>query len=293
VVVRGRDEVGADQAVGGGAADREAAGEQPERAGPGRRAQRAHGPRGSAARRLRQDLLRRDGPVGGHAEVRRLVAQPPHHEGYHGERGRRDDQRGGTPPARLDDGGQQRQEDQLAGRAAGGQYAGDQSTPLDEPPPGDRRHERERHRARAQADQHAPAEDELPAGLHEHGEPAARRHQHERPAHHPPHAELLHQRGGERRGEAEQDQVDRDRGGDGGQRPPELLVQRVQHHGGCGAEAGGADQRDERDGGHEPGRVEADLGRIELRVGWAATGHDPSFDQGVPNDEWPASHHAQ
>ena len=48
VVVRGRDEVRADQPVGGRAADREAAGEQPERRGTGGVAQRGQRPAGRA-----------------------------------------------------------------------------------------------------------------------------------------------------------------------------------------------------------------------------------------------------
>ena len=44
VVVCGRDEMRTDQAVGGRSADREAAGEQPERPGPGGRAQGAQRP---------------------------------------------------------------------------------------------------------------------------------------------------------------------------------------------------------------------------------------------------------
>ena len=44
---------------------------------------------------------------------------------------------------------------------------------------------------------------------------------------HPPDAEPVHQRGGERRGQAEQQQVDRDRERDRAARPAELVLQRV------------------------------------------------------------------
>ena len=164
VVVRGRHEVGADQAVGGRAADREAAGQQPERPGPGRGAparRRARAAAPPVAGGAGDDLGR---AVGGQAEIRRVFAQQPHHQGYDRQRGPGHDERRRTPAVVADQHGEQRQEDQLTGRPAGGEHPGDQAPRRDEPAPGDGGHEGQRHRAGAQPDQHAPAEDQLPAG---------------------------------------------------------------------------------------------------------------------------------
>ena len=57
--------------------------------------------------------------------------------------------------------------------AAGGEDAGDQAAPGDEPPPGHGGHEGQRHRAGAEPDEQ-PQQDQLPARRHEDGEPAAR-----------------------------------------------------------------------------------------------------------------------
>ena len=97
-------------------------------------------------------------PYGDGADVARAVAQQPGHERDDGERRGRG--AAATPPAspsaRVDP-GDQRQEDQLPGRAAGGEDAGDQPAPGDEPAAGHRGHQRQRHRAGAEPDQHAPA----------------------------------------------------------------------------------------------------------------------------------------
>ena len=56
--------------------------------------------------------------------------------------------------------------------------------------------------------------------------PLPGRHEQQRDRHHPPDAEPVHQRGGERRGQAEQQQVDRDRERDGAAGPAVLVLQR-------------------------------------------------------------------
>ena len=79
-------------------------------------------------------------------------------------------------------------------------------------------------------------------------------------------AEAFHQGGGEGRGEAEEHQVDADRGREHGGGPAEFALQRHHQHPRRGAEAGGADEREEGDGGDDPGRV--DPAAWERAAGW-------------------------
>ena len=109
-------------------------------------------------------------------------------------------------------------------------------------------------------------QDQLAGGAHEHGQAAAGRDEQQRDGDDTADPEPLHQGGGERRGEPEQDQVHRDGGRDRAQRPAELGVQRVQDDAGRRPEAGRAHQRDEGDGGDGPGGVQA-------------SGHQPSVDR--------------
>ena len=190
--------------------------------------------RGAGAHRV--DVVGRRAAVRGDAEVARPVAQQPGHQRDDGEGGGRRAERRRPPAVHRVDPGDQRQEDQLPGRAAGGEDAGDQPAPGDEPAAGHRRHQRQRHRAGAQPDQHAPEQDQLPARRHEDRQPAAERDDEQRAHHHPADAEALHQRGGERRGQPVQRHVHRDRGRDRRDRPAELVAQRVDQHAGHGAE---------------------------------------------------------
>jgi hypothetical protein len=96
------------------------------------------------------------------------------------------------------EGGDEREEHELAGGARRGEDAADQAAALDEPAAGDGGDERHGHGAGADADQHAPAQEQLPAGGHEDGEPAARGDQDEGARDDAAHAEAVHERGGER-----------------------------------------------------------------------------------------------
>ena len=129
VVVRGRHEVGADQPVGGRAADREAGDERPEGAAVRGDAQRVDRGAGGVGPCDERDLVLLDDAdlLGGRgrgsavrldAEVGRPVAQEHQHERDDGEGGRRDDQRRDAPPGALRDDRDHRQEHQLPGRAA-------------------------------------------------------------------------------------------------------------------------------------------------------------------------------
>jgi hypothetical protein len=143
-----------------------------------------------------------------------MVVQEDQHERDHRERGEGDDECRGPPAVVHGQVRHQRQEDQLAGRAGGGQDAADQAAAGDEPAAGDGRDEGHRHRAGADADEHSPAEQQLPARGHEHRQPATGGDQHQGPAHDPADPEPVHQCRRERREQAEQHEVDRDRGRD-------------------------------------------------------------------------------
>ena len=170
---------------------------------------------------------------------------------------------------------EQRQEDQLAGRAAGGEDSGDQALALDEPPIGDRGDEGERHRAGTEPDQHAPAQDQLPALGHEHREAAADGDEAQRTGDDRAHAEPVHQRRRERRGQPVEDQVDHDGGGDRAARPAEVVLQRLDQHARRGAEAPRSDQRDEGCGGDEPRPQRSSAGRERVgRRGVDEGGHE-------------------
>ena len=161
----------------------------------------------------------------------------------------------------------------------------------DEPAAGDRRDEGHRHRAGADADQHAPAQQQLPARGHEHREPAAGGDQDQRAGDHAAHAEPVHQRRGERGDHAEQHEVDRDRGRDRGPRPAELLVQRVDQHARDRAEAGRADERDER----RPRRRAMPSAAASRAASEAAppVSRQPASPTGRRDDEWPDRQYVQ
>jgi hypothetical protein len=80
----------------------------------------------------------------------------------------------------------------------------------------------------------------------------ARADESERRDHDPTQPEALHQRSGERSGEAEQDEVDRDRCADRRPTPAEVVAQRIDQHAGRRAEPSGAEQREERHHEHHP-----------------------------------------
>ncbi len=130
-----------------------------------------------------------------------------------------------------------------------------------EPAVGDRRDEDQCHRAGARARRARPTAAPAASSRHEDGQPAAGGDEHQRDGDDPADAEPVHQGGGERGGEPEQQQVDRDRERDRAAGPAELLLQRVDQHARGGPEAGGADQRDEGHGGDPPGAVQARAGR--------------------------------
>ncbi|GAA3230114.1 hypothetical protein GCM10020256_43620 [Streptomyces thermocoprophilus] len=196
------------------------------------------------------------GAVGGEAHVGGVVAEQQPDEGDDGERGERDGDGGGPPVVLLDHPGQQRQEDELAGGGRGGEDAADEASAPGEPPVGDGRGERECHGAGAEADEDAPAQQELPGCRHPHGEAGAEGDDREGGGDDAADAEPVHEGGGERGGEAVQREVHGDGGADGAAGPAVLLVQRVDEQAGQGTEGCRADDRDERDGGDEPRAVD-------------------------------------
>ena len=260
VVVRGRDEVRADEPVGRPAADPERHEQDPERPRPRGVAQRGQRQPGGAGRRgqrrasaaasggapyaVRADVL---GPVG--AAARRTSGHQRQRE--------RGDQPGGPAPARpVGQLGDHGQEHELPGRARRGEHAHDQAAVPHEPAVGHDRAEHEGQRAGADADREAPQQPELPRRGHHQGEPGADGDQDQRRRDDPADAEPLHQGGRERRGQAVDDQVERDRAARGGPRPAEVLLDRLDQRPGRGPERGGGDQRGHGDAGDEPGPVD-------------------------------------
>ena len=159
VVVGGGHEVGPDQAVGGGAADREGAGEQPERAGAGApRQDRARARRRRARTARAAASVRAPAPYGAQPHVRRVVAQqqPARRGRRPGRRARRSRGRAPAGPSTSQDSSGRKTSCPEAPPAV--RMPRDQAAPLDEPAVGDGRREGQRHGAGAQADQHAPAQ---------------------------------------------------------------------------------------------------------------------------------------
>ncbi len=120
----------------------------------------------------------------------------------------------------------QRQKGELPGRRAGRQQPHDKAAPLPEPARRNRGAQHHRRQAGPYADHHAPQQHQLPQLRH------AQRQQHpanddrQRNQHHAPHAEAVHEGGGERPHAAEQQEPYRERAADIRRAPAELLLQR-------------------------------------------------------------------
>ena len=258
VVVGGGHEVGLDQPVRRQPAHEEAAEQQPERAaapGVAERAERGVDRPDVAARRGRRRTprSRRTGagpcPPGGRAGTARR-------SGTTAERADGDRHADPAPADALGQARQQRQEHELAARRRRGQRAGDEAAPGDEPAAGHGRGEHRRHAAGPDADDDAPQQEQLPRLGHPGRAEGAERDDDEGDDGDPAQPVARLQRGGERADEPEQQQVDADGGADRGPAPAELLAQRVDEDARRRAEAGGAEQRDERRGEDDPRVVE-------------------------------------
>ena len=184
-----------------------------------------------------------------------MVAQEQQDQRDHRQRGDGREERRRTPAVLGRQPRHHRQEDQLAGRVAGSQDAADQTAAGDEPAARDRGDERHRHGSGAQPDEQSPAQDQLPRLGHEHGEAASQRDQGQRDGDDPAYAEAVHERGREGRHQAEEHEVERDRGADQSVGPAELLVQRLDQDPRDRAEGRGTHQRHEGDARHHPGPV--------------------------------------
>ena len=266
MVVRGRDEVGADQPVGGRAADRERAGEQPEGRHPGRLAEHPQ---------RRPDRV---GRTTGGAIGRPRSPRTGGGRGRPGVRAATQSTSGTTSNAPTatasDDAGASRGRATSAassGRntswpvaAAGGEHTDDQTRGgATNQRVGDRRREaRCVIGAGAEADDHAPA-----------AAPAARPRSSTRSAadpaatnssadqHHPADSEAVDQRRGERPARPKNRMRLTETAAEMTVRlQAELVLQRDDEHARRGPEPGCAEQREERDRGDDPGRVRARAG---------------------------------
>ena len=202
-----------------------------------------------AARRL---LPVRACAVGTLADVARAVPHERDHE-REDEPERRDrHQQRGVAPVEACDPGQERQEDELSRGVAGGQDSRDETASGDEPAVGDDRRERHRDGARRGAVDDAPEEEELPRLGHPDRQERRDCDDRERARDDPADTEALDQAGGERRTEAEAEEVERDREPDRLVAPAELLVEWHEEDAGGRPEARGHDERDEADRDDHP-----------------------------------------
>ena len=261
----------ADEAVGGRSADEKAAREKPEVARADAQAQAPEGVDDRAAGGRRR-IVRLRRAVSTQPDVARTVAKKDRDHGHDGERRDRDGDCGGAPAEVLRQPSQSRQEDQLPRGPGRGQGAQHQTPAVHKPATGNGRREDRGHASRAQADHHAPQQIELPRGVHDRGQQRAGRDRDQRAQGHRAQAEAVHERRGKRPGEAEQDEVDRDRDRDDRAVPTKFVLQRHDQHAWRGAKAGRAHQRDERDGGDDPGVVDAFHGSICKRTGAGDSG---------------------
>lgn len=197
----------------------------PEGPGPRRVPQRRDGAAGDPAggRGRRHD---RGPPVRRQAQVAGSVAKEQRGQREHSQGRGGDQQRGDLPAGRLGQEGHHRQEDQLTRGAAGGEDAHHQPASLDEPGVGHGGGEDQGHRARAETDQDAPGQDQLPGRLGEDRQSGAGGDQDQSDAGDAAQPEALHQSRRERSGQPVEHQVDADRGRHGHDGPAEVLVQR-------------------------------------------------------------------
>ena len=275
------DEVGADEAVGAGAAHEERPGEEPEVAHGHGAPQRVHGDaRRIGGRRRRGGGVVRGGAEGEEAEVRGGLAHPAERDGHHEERGPGDEPQRRAPARTFDDAREDGQEQQLSRRGRGGERAEDQAAPAVEPAGDDDRTEDVgRHPGRG-ADEEPPQDDELPRPSDRRGEADRDRERPHGEGHGPAHAEALGDRGAERADQAIEQEVDRDGDRDRRARPAELALERDHEDPGGGADGRADEQDDERGGGDVPGVMKARAHGAEGSLTSSERRGFPIFDDG-------------
>ncbi|CAB3923427.1 hypothetical protein LMG26858_05526 [Achromobacter anxifer] len=180
------------------------------------------------------------------ADAGRAVRHQPPGQGHQRRRRARHGPYHPGPVARRGQRRQHRQEDQRAGGGAGGQQAHHHAAMLAEPAVDDGGAQHHGHRARAQAREHAPGQQQMPGLGHEGAGRAGRGHQCEGADQHAAQAEAFHRGGRERSDHAVQEDADGGRQRDGAATPAEGFFQRHQQHAGRGAQAG-RDQQGQED----------------------------------------------
>ena len=128
---------------------------------------------------------------------------------------------------------QQRQKDQLSGGTACREYAHHQAAMTDKPAIGDGGTKDRGHHTAAGADDDAPEGHQLPSRLHENGKKDADSKETEGDGYRSPQTKTIHDRDGEGTHQAEQHDVDPNRGTDLRPRPGEFALQRDDQHAGC------------------------------------------------------------
>ena len=255
VVVGGGHEVGLDDAVGRPAAHPEGEHERPERPAAAGLAQHVDGHpggRGAGALRLDDDAARLQA-VGEQAVVGRAVAQERDDEHGHEQRQHGDDAGRGRATRRP-----------TAVRAMSGRKSScpvalaAEKMPVTSPRWGwNQRLATIAPKTRAIAP--VPMPMNTPHSSHSchgwvmtDGQPARDPDDDQRGGDRAPHAEALHEGGGERRDEAVEHEVEAHRPGGDRPRPAELGLDRLEQHPGGAAEGRGRDEGAERHGGHDP-----------------------------------------
>ena len=180
---------------------------------------------------------------------------------HHGGGDNRDGERQcGTPTIGFRQRGKQRQEDELAGGVARGHQADDEAAALRKPARGNGCAEHQRRHARADTDDDAPEQEELPdLGHEERGDDAAHD-ERQRRAHHLANAEMIHEGSGKRAKQAEKHETNRHGGGDVGDIPAEFLMQRLDHHASRAHGAGRCQHGQEGGGSNHPAVVQVSTG---------------------------------
>ena len=240
-----RDQMRADKAVGGEAADEEGGEQQPEDARRGGLLQRRKRRREEIALGG-SDRLR---PVGAVAEQADRGRPLRHQEIDQRQqcRGRhRNGDRHRLPAAVLGKHRQQRQEHQQPGGGTCRHQAHHHAAIGLEPAVDDGRAEHGGDRARADAGEHAPGGDQVPGVGHQQAERRRARHQEQGGDQRLAHADALHQRRRERSGKAVDEDADRRGERDHVAPPAECVLQRQHHHRERRAQPG-RDQQGEKD----------------------------------------------
>ncbi|MNC26078.1 hypothetical protein D3C75_741950 [compost metagenome] len=251
MVQAGGNQVGADQPVGGKAAEEEGAGQKPEGFAFGCGAQRLKRGQEQIPRKRRW-FEQRLFSVRGSPYIIRMIAHEKSYEDGQNGNDRYSRINGGPPAEGHRNFGQERQEKQLSGCGTGSQKANHQPFALHKPMVGDGYSQHIGHHACAQSCHQPPQQIKLPDGGHQRRYRKTGGQHSQRDDHHPPDAEALQKGCAEGAHQPVQKDADGDHTGNIPPAPAEILLQRQHQNTGHGANARRYQQSSKGNKNHKP-----------------------------------------